>query len=165
MFGFADDPKNRPVKDTAPGEYAIGDYMTGDYIYFKENGDLEVVISNNATVTIGGNADVTIAGNATATIGGDATVSVTGDISATAGGTVDIESVGIMTLTAPQINLQTPILKMSGSGSGTATMEGNINVTSGDITTDQEVTAAGKDLSVHIHDGVTTGAGNTGQPV
>lgn len=43
-------------------------------------------------------------------------------------------------------------------GSTTATMIGPVNVTN-------DVTAGGKSLKTHVHSGVQTGGGNTGQPV
>lgn len=47
---------------------------------------------------------------------------------------------------------------------GTITMKGNVVIT-GSVTASGDVTGNGKSLDTHIHSGVQTGSGNTGEPV
>lgn len=42
MFGIAHAPSDRLLKNLQPGERAIGNYETGDYIYFKNDGSIEI---------------------------------------------------------------------------------------------------------------------------
>ena len=81
-------------------------------------------------------------------------VQTSGNVSATAGGAA--------TVTAPTITLNGNVTingTLTQTGGGTATFSGNINTPSGDVT------ASGKSLKTHVHSGVTTGTGNSGQPV
>lgn len=45
QIGFADDPKNRPIKNLNPGEVVIGNYDSGSYIFFSKDGT--IVIKGN----------------------------------------------------------------------------------------------------------------------
>lgn len=72
------DPKRR-FKNLKEGEVAIGNYLTESYVKFKENGDIEVIGTNNANVTVTGNVNLTVNGNVSATIGGTLTANITGD--------------------------------------------------------------------------------------
>ncbi len=61
-IGIPDDPKNRPVKDTLPGEAGVANYETGAYILFVENGDANLVVPGDfigdaANFELNGNSD------------------------------------------------------------------------------------------------------------
>ena len=70
-------------------------------------------------------------------------------------------------ITAPHIVLDSPLTTITGelqtgtASGGAATFGGSVTAT-GEITTNLR---GGIDLSTHIHNGVQTGGGNTGQPV
>lgn len=73
-IAFASDPKNRTVKDLAPGEKGIANYISGSYILIRNNGDIEIVGTANVIANITGNATVTapdIILNGDVTINGD----------------------------------------------------------------------------------------------
>lgn len=86
------DPKRR-FKDLKEGEVAIGNFLTRSYVKFKENGDIEVVGTNNRTVTI--------TGDDTITVSGDSAINVTGNMSATIGGTLTADVTGNTDITTP----------------------------------------------------------------
>lgn len=81
-----------------------------------------------------------------------------GDIEAVAGGSMAIQAPTI-TLTG-NVQINGPLSQTGGN----ATMSGNLTA-SGTITGQSDVVGGGKSLKSHIHSGVTSGAGNTGQPV
>ena len=64
IVGMFDRTDQRPVKELASGEVAVGNYLTGDYVIFKSSG-IEIVAATG-TVTISGDLDVTgeVTGNA-----------------------------------------------------------------------------------------------------
>ena len=56
------------------GEVALTDYLAGSYVWFKENGDIEIDSKNNTTINIAGDATVTVGGSMTATVTGNTTI-------------------------------------------------------------------------------------------
>jgi len=102
------DPKRR-FKDLKEGEIAIGNFLTRSYVKFKENGDIEVISTNNRSVTIagndsiviGGDCNITTTGNTTVTTTGNTTIDSTGNMSATIGGTLTANVTGNTNLTTP----------------------------------------------------------------
>jgi len=59
QIAMFDDPKNRPLKNLADGEVAIGNYITGDYAYFDENGDLFASVTRDCTIAAARNITMT----------------------------------------------------------------------------------------------------------
>ena len=47
------------------GEVYFGNPLTGSVTYFRSNGDIETIGTNDQTVTISGNMDINVAGNVT----------------------------------------------------------------------------------------------------
>jgi phage baseplate assembly protein V len=115
-------------------------HKSGSFLKFRNDGSVELNTAGNLTGTVGGNASLTVAGNMT--------TNVSGNISET----------------APNITLNGNVMingqltQGTGSAGGAATMQGPLAVIN-------DVTAAGKSLDHHVHSGVQTGGGNTGQPV
>lgn len=71
------------------------------------------------------------------------------------GKTVEIKNADVVNITASsKVELTTPQLKVNGDILCTGTVTGQTNVVAGT-----------KQMKTHIHSGVTTGGGNTGQPV
>lgn len=67
-IAFASDPKNRTVKDLAPGERGIANYISGSYILIRNNGNIEIISQADVTVTaptVTITSAVTITGNVT----------------------------------------------------------------------------------------------------
>ena len=112
--------------------------------------------SHLITLQTSGNIQASPAGNLTATVGGN--------LSATVSGTTSISSTGAASITAPTITLNGDVVingsisQGAGGSGGSASLIGPVSVTN-------DVTAAGKSLQHHVHSGVQTGGGNTGQPV
>ena len=88
--------------------------------------------------------DIDPSGNVTLANEGNLTATVQGDVSLTAGGTAAVTSTGNMTLSAPQITLDTPLTIFTGiftvengGGAGTAgTVNGTLQVNDGDVLPD-----------------------------
>jgi len=59
LLAMADDPNNRTLRDLKTGEIAIGNYITGDYIFFDENGTLNIKVSTDVIANIDGDAQIT----------------------------------------------------------------------------------------------------------
>lgn len=103
-------------------------------------------------------------GNISLTHAGNLTTNTGGNLSATVAGTTSVNSTGAMSLTAPTITLNGntvingPLTQGMGGNGGGCSMLGPLTVT-GDVT-GNNVT-----LSTHNHSGVTTGGGQTGDPV
>lgn len=113
---MADDPNNRPLKNLAPGEFAIGNYLTGDYAYFKEDGTLEIKTT----------------GNLIANVGGDLNANVSGDINASAGGAMTATASGKATLdSTTEIELIAPIIKLTGTLTNNGTNMGDTHIHGG----------------------------------
>ena len=74
-IGIADDPKNRILKDLKKGEVALGNYTTTDYLYFDENGNLNVKVSNNLNINVGNNVNIISGGDYDQTVAGNSTES------------------------------------------------------------------------------------------
>jgi phage gp45-like len=53
-IGLPDHPKLRPLKDLKKGEVALANYLTDSYSLHKENGDIEVVTTGAANITLNG---------------------------------------------------------------------------------------------------------------
>ncbi len=135
--GIAFNPDLRK-KNLKSGEVVHGNFVTGSTVFYDEDGNIIVNCEEDEIVTIKGASTVNIAGNAAITVGGEATIDV----------------IGNTTLTTPL-----------------ATIDGDLTVT-GDVEVQGEtalgaiVTSNGKNISDdHKHSGVTTGVGNTGNPV
>jgi phage gp45-like len=96
-IGIADDPKNRPIKDMAEGEVALGNYVTGDYLYFDEDGVLDIKSTVSTKISAPSRVlittpDVTTTGSVNVGTGEtDTFVSLLGQVITVANGiTVDI---------------------------------------------------------------------------
>ncbi len=86
-----------------------------------------------------------------------------GDIEATADGQITMNA-PVVTINASQIVLNGQVTQGQGSNGGNCTMQGPLHVVD-TITSDSDVIGGGKHLKTHVHSGVQTGGGNTGQPV
>ena len=85
------------------------------------------------------------------------------------GGTLDITAPGDVTITAPLTkivgNLElSGVLTTGTGGAGGGTINGNLHIIGG-LDTTLDVVADTISLQEHVHDGVTPGGGNTGEPV
>jgi phage gp45-like len=138
--GIANFPGSR-FKTLKPGEVALGNYITKSNIRFLENGDIQVIGTNNMTVTI--------AQNNTVTIGGSATINVTGSA------TINCASA---TLTAATTTINSNV-----TINGSLNINGN-STSNGNFTTSGDVVASGISLSTHVHGGVQNGGGVTNPP-
>lgn len=105
--------------------------------------------SGNKTETITGNKTNTISGNKTNTISGDKTDNTTGDHSMSmANLTINASGTITITGTSVTINADTEIAGIiTGSGGGGGTLDGQFEVSGGDIIAD------GVSLKTHTHDG------------
>lgn len=86
-----------------------------------------------------------------------------GDIEATAAGQITMNA-PVVTINAPQIVLNGQVTQGQGSNGGNCSMQGPLHVVD-TVTSDTDVIGGGKHLKTHVHSGVQTGGGNTGQPV
>ena len=95
------------------------------------------------------------------------TAEVRGSVDIVADGVVRVESKTRLELAAPETDIQTNALSMSGysggktraTGTTRATLRGMFYVVDGDVIAD------GVSLEHHIHNGVETGSGQSGEPV
>lgn len=127
-IGIADDPRNRPLKNLAPGEVAVGNYSTGNFIYFDKNGlctlavdDLAIVAANDITIT---------AKNLTANIEQATTIT---------SGTVDIDADTDMDLTATDINVTSVTMEHNSVNVGGSHIHSQGNDSGGDTEVDTGV--------------------------
>jgi len=158
---IVNDPKRR-FKDLKEGEVAIGNFLTRSYVKFLENGDIEIVTTNNQNITVTGDSNLTVAGSANITVTGDSNLTVAGSanitstgnatitsdahVVVTATGTVGITSTGNTTLTAP-----------------ITTIDGALRVT-GEITADyggiDEISFTDIITKYNLHTHISATAGN-----
>lgn len=152
-------PGSRRRFDMADGMYlfsVLSGVTPGQYIRFYAGG-IDVVTPGNMNVTVGG------------------------ALSALVTGTASVESGDVMTLTAPHIIMDTPLVSITGVvdvensrhiGGNTARFNGPVEILTGDLTLDAgnavvsgDVTAGTISLENHVHSGVQPGGGDTGKPV
>lgn len=88
-------------KNLKEGEAIHGNVLTGTNTYYKENGDLNITVTNDEVVNISGDSTVNVTGNSTVTVSGNVTINVTGNASVTVGGTTTLASTGNFSVTAP----------------------------------------------------------------
>lgn len=86
-------PQKR-FKELKPGEVKTGNPITGSYVYFKENGEIEINSENNLKVTVKGNVDLNVTGNVQMTVGGNIAATAGGGINITATGDVNLGGTG-----------------------------------------------------------------------
>lgn len=139
--GIANYPGAR-FKNLKAGEVALGNFITKSNIKFLESGDIvvtsmndmQVIISQNNTVSIGGGCAVNITSNATVNIGGSATITCP---TSTVHGDVTIN--------------------------GNLAVNGD-SISTGNFTTSGDVVASGISLATHVHGGVESGGDTTNPP-
>lgn len=66
-IAIGSDPKRRIIKDCAEGEYGVGNYLTQAYLYFKEDGSIELLSKDSFNVNA--DADIIITPGPTNKIG------------------------------------------------------------------------------------------------
>ena len=148
-IGIADAPALRIIRNMQPGEIAVGNYITGAYTYYKANGDVETYSPNNAIVNADGDINATAGGNATVMAGGNINMTATGSV------TINADTFAITAPSGGTMTVGTTIVELTGTG---IAMTGAVDVT-GDVSAD------GISLKTHVHDGVSPGGGETGEPV
>jgi phage baseplate assembly protein gpV len=140
------------------------------------DGDIHDTASNNINTEAGNNEQRTIGTAFTLDAGTTITLHVGGSTLVIDGSSVTITTAEV-TVDSPQstftgavtvLGLLTYAAGMSGSpgagGGAGATISGNIAVTSGNITTDGDVTAGSISLKNHTHGGVQPGGSSTSPP-
>lgn len=86
-------------------------------------------------------------------------------IKAQTSGDIVAQATGNITLQGAQVIINAPVIQLNGNVTQT-TGSGTPGVSlAGPVTVATDVIAGGKSLKTHVHSGVTTGSGNTGQPV
>lgn len=106
-IGMADDPRNRPLKNLASGEVALGNYLTGNHIYFDENG-LCTIVAQDMTINISDDIQINAA-NLTMTLDDDCTISAD---------TISLEATTSIDISAPTINIDGTTIAISGTSVG-----------------------------------------------
>ena len=107
--------------------------------------------------SIPGAVELEATGNVTATVGGNLSATVTGSASVNAA-TISLQASGAVTIQGANISLQGPVTASS-------TVAATGGVTSAASMAAPSVSAGSVSLSSHKHTGVTTGTGQTGNPV
>jgi phage gp45-like len=151
--GIGNNYLNR-FKNLKEGEFALYNQLTGSYIYFKENGDIELIGKNDLNATIDGSinvlvkqdADITVNGNLTGSVKGDADVVVESDA------TVDVQGSAALTVAAT-MDIDCP----------ETTWEGDI-IHNGLIVNTGDITSNSVSLDSHTHQDVQPGTGDSGPP-
>lgn len=119
-------------------------------------GNENVSIDGSATKHIKGSDNITIDGSATVHVKGNATVNIDGNATVTVGGTLNSS--------ATQWNHTGPF-NLTGNMTHTGNYTGNGTVLAPYLVGSINVTFAGIPAASHKHSGVSTGVGNTGNPV
>jgi phage baseplate assembly protein gpV len=124
-------------------------HKSGSLLKFHNDGSVELHTAADLNASVAGNANVAVTGNINSSAAqwnhaGPVTVNGNVIINGTEQVTGNITGQGGMSI--------------SGGTGATATVVGNLVVTSGNVTAD------GISLKTHTHNGVQTGIGNTGQP-
>ena len=103
------------VKNLKEGEYVVGNQVTESYIKFSENGDIEVVGTNDQVVTIAGDCNVTITGNHTINTTGNTILNTTGNTELNTDGDVDAVIGGALTAgVTGNTDITSPIITLTG---------------------------------------------------
>lgn len=89
--GIGTVPKLR-LKVNADGEVVFGNPLTESAIYFRENGDIEVIGKNNQNITVDGDANLSVGANYIENITGDKTENITGHSTENVTGDKDISA-------------------------------------------------------------------------
>lgn len=146
------------LKNLATGEVALYDAF-GKYVKLSQTGIVveaagqSVTVNDASTVTVNATTSVTINSPATKITG---TLEVDGAVVMKS--TVEADGAVTMKSTANVTGMATVGGMASTGVAGASTVQGNIAITSGDVTAD------GISLKTHVHGGVTTGSGNTAGP-
>ena len=116
--GIANVFKTR-FKDLKAGEAVHGNVLSGTHIKYAENGDMEIIVTNNQTITISGNAVINVSGDVTLNVTGDVTITspeviINGDL--TVNGDIDTPS-GDVTASGISLNSHTHGGVETGTGS------------------------------------------------
>lgn len=119
----------------ADRRYRIRNMVAGEVAIFDDQGQ-KIHLTRSGIVVDGGNLPIHIQNAPT--------------VSVNASTSID--------LNAPLITLNGSVVQGKGSNSGDMQLQGPVTVVN-------DVTAGGKSLIHHVHSGVQTGGGNTGQPV
>ena len=114
------------------GEVAIGNPLSGSVVYFRENGDIEIIGKNAATMTVDADMNLTVASGLT--IDADVTIN----------GTVDVS--GDVSLSSALSVSGVSTLGVTNTGAATATT----------------LSIGGQSFTTHKHSGVQSGTSNTG---
>ena len=141
-------PTLRPM-GLAEGEVVLYHPITKSQVYFRNNGDIDIE-------TTGTDGDINITTNNNINIettgaDGDLNIKTKNDINITIEGEATITSVGDISITAPNLNIE-----------GDVNIEGNLGVTGTSTASDHD--SDGISGKTHTHGGVQTGAGSTGVP-
>lgn len=146
-FGIESTPDKR-FKNLKPGEVAIGNVLSRTVTIYKENGDMDIVVTGD-----NGDLNLTIKKDKNTTVGGNSTTTLNnGNIALTVSGTGTYDYGGDVSFTSTGVTFDTPLV----------TMTGNLKV-DGDIKSDGDIEdGGGIVLGSHIH---PHGTPNTGPPV
>lgn len=143
-------------------------------------------LSHKLTATVNGDVKVDADGNVDLTSTANVTLEAAGNVSVQAQ-TVDVEAAVSVEVSAPEVNITSPVVNITGAlnvigvatvgalavsgsaGSGGVTIQGDLNIT-GDVAASGKVEGGEiKEglirLGTHKHSGVTTGPGTSGTPV
>jgi phage gp45-like len=157
-FALIDDMRNR-FNNLEEGEVAVYHYDTESLIYFKNNGNIEIVANGNLLASVEGKTDLDSTGDVTVTTDGNAKIDASGNVDVDAGGTLTADAVTSATVTAPTITLNGNVTiagTLSQTGGGASSFSGAIAAT--------EMTAGGVSYTSHVHGGVTSGGDTSGGP-
>ena len=131
-------------------------------ISVNENGDVDILSEGNVNLKITGDVTSQIDGDVTSTIKGDVTSTIEGDLVSTIEGDVNSIIYGNVisavngtssTTVVGNANLTAPIINTIGllNQVGNVSIEGNVEIIKGGLTSEKDVVGNGISLSSHTH--------------
>lgn len=141
------------------------DILSEGNVNLKVTGDVTSQIDGNLISTVSGDADLTVEGDVTSTVNGDVTSEIDGDLTSTVKGNQTstilgnstINVIGNANLTAPTINTIGLLNQV-----GNVSIEGNVQIIKGGLTSEKDVVGNGISLSTHTH--IDSMGGTTSAP-
>ena len=160
MVGSFFNDQDRPLQ-VPSGEFWL-QHKSGSFLKFLNNGDVSVHTARDLLVDSARDVQVTAARDVTASVGRNFSATITGYAHVTSAAEITLAA-PVVSINAPIIGLNGNVTQTTGSGLAGVTMQGPVHVVDS-IRSDTEVIAQTTPLHTHAHINVEPGSGTSGPP-
>ncbi len=141
------------------------DILSEKNVNIKITGDVTSEIDGDLISTVKGDVDLTVNGDVTSNVDGDVTSTIKGDVSSNIQGNFTSQILGnSTTIVTGNANLTAPTINTTGllNQVGNVSIEGNVQIIKGGLTSEKDVVGNGISLSTHTH--IDSMGGTTSAP-